>query len=179
MAVTRTLYATIEIACCRDDDEVYHPLPRQVVAPQTKPYFTESLSDWEERARTAVEEKYRAMAEDECSGMGTPRLCLFEMYNVRSEETGEPELPIPTSTCNLYRELIRDNARQRRAVESAESEIEAIFRETPREDLTPAQIREIRSLNDEIRDARTIIRENDSELRDLESRFEGIEDECR
>lgn len=171
MAVTRTIYATIEIACCRDGDEVYHPLPRQIIAPQTKDIFEEPLNIWRDRAETALDRKYRQIAEDECSGMGTPRLCLFILTVDRVDETGLPEAPITVldyiRTVESYINDSRDN------IKDMEDRISDIL-VTPSEERTSAQRTEIRRLDEAIRRENEFIREYEREIRQLKEQY-GID----
>lgn len=77
--VTRIIYATLSMVCCRDGQQAYNPYPRQVIATQTKKYFEESINSWKSRARQALYNKYSQIAENECATMGTLILCSFNL----------------------------------------------------------------------------------------------------
>ena len=169
MAVTRTFYATIEIACCRDNTRIYNPLPRKIKAPQTKDFFDDSLTIWRDKAETAIYDKYYKIAEDECEGMGaTPKLCFFEMSNIRVEEEGVPIPPVTITdyirTVEGYIDDSKDNIRE------MEDEIADIL-VIPSNERTSAQKDEIRRLDEEIRKENEFLREYEGENRRLKAEY--------
>lgn len=85
--VTRIIYATLSMACCRDGQQVYNPYSRQVIATQTKKYFEEPINSWKKRAEQALYEKYNYVAKNECATMGTLTLCSFNLIINEAYET--------------------------------------------------------------------------------------------
>lgn len=172
MAVTRTIFLTIEMACCRDSTIIYNPQPRNIKAPQTKDYFDESLTIWRDKAETALYDKYHKIAEDECKGMGaTPKLCSFKISNVRIEEEGVPVPPITIQdyikTVEGYIEDSKDN------IKSMEGQIANIL-VIPADERTSSDRAEIRRLDEEIRKENEFIREYEGEIRRLKAKY-GID----
>lgn len=84
--ITRNMYMTISMQCCKDGDPVYFPQPRPGFYQQKKPYFDTTLDEWKKIRGDKVEEGAKKEAEDECKGMGTPRLCNFKFVIDRVEE---------------------------------------------------------------------------------------------
>lgn len=93
MVVTRVITVETTMACCRDGQEAYRPLPKPIRAELTEDYFETSLVIWRDRADTILYNKYNAIAESECAGMGTLKLCYFNLSVINVDEFGEPTKP--------------------------------------------------------------------------------------
>ena len=93
MALTRVITVMTEMACCRDGQEAYHPLPKPIRAEVTALDFETSLTTWRDRASDILWNKYSEMAEAECAGMGTLRVCFFNLTVTGVEEIGQPTIP--------------------------------------------------------------------------------------
>lgn len=80
--VTRVLNinVTVKIVCCRDGVEAYRPTPHTFYKEihETKKYFKESLVRWRDHIVDVYDSYLRQRAEDECEGVGTRRLCVYE-----------------------------------------------------------------------------------------------------
>lgn len=117
------------------------------------------------------------IANDECSDWNDtydPCPGSIEILNIIEKERVIAKPRIPEAAISLYKELKSEIERERRRADRLTDEIADILT-TPREELTTEQRREIRRLDSEIRRSNEIIREDEREMRDLESRFPGIE----
>ena len=72
--------AVAEMACCRDGTEAYHPSQKPILIERTKNYLGMSITKYKKFVERKLYEKYRQIAEDECAGMGTLRICEFKFY---------------------------------------------------------------------------------------------------
>lgn len=87
--ITRNMYVTIGMQCCKDGDPVYFPEPRPGFYQQIRAYFDTTLEEWKKIRGDKVEVRAKKEAEDECKGLGTPRLCNFKFVIDKVEEFGE------------------------------------------------------------------------------------------
>lgn len=86
--IKRTLYVISSMKCCRDDEIVYEPKSRDFQYFEEKKRFRDSLIIWRDKREDIFRKMVMSYAEDECEGMGTPKLCYFEFMitNVTEEE---------------------------------------------------------------------------------------------
>lgn len=84
--IRRTLFAISKMECCRNGDVVYSPAPRDTEYNDQQKIFDTTIEEWKEIEGQRVEEEVKKLAEEECKGMGTPRLCNFNFQIIRAEE---------------------------------------------------------------------------------------------
>jgi len=80
--ITRVLNISVlvKIVCCRDGIEAYRPEPQTFYKEihETKKHFRESLIIWRDHIVDIYDSYLRQRAEDECEGVGTRRLCIYD-----------------------------------------------------------------------------------------------------
>ncbi len=83
----RLLYVQAALQCCRNDEIVYSPQPRQFIFREEKMNFNTSLVRWRDIKGSKFEKVIKEAAEKECNSLGTPKLCNFEfeIYDTTEE----------------------------------------------------------------------------------------------
>lgn len=93
--IRRIIYTTSDLKCCResDDDVVYTPSSRKFIFNEDKLKFTMKLHIWKDKFSKLIKKMVKQLADDECSGMGTPYLCYFNFIVDKVEELILEEIP--------------------------------------------------------------------------------------
>ena len=85
MAITRTIYATVMIRCCRNGVEAYHSAPQHFCSSVTEDCFDNSLVIWRDKAVAVYREYLYQHAKYKYETMGLLKLCKFEMEAIVEE----------------------------------------------------------------------------------------------
>ena len=86
MAITRTIYATVIIRCCKNGVDIYHSAPQYFRSSVTEDCFDNSLVMWRDKAVAVYREYLYQHAKYKYETMGLLKLYKFEM-KARVEET--------------------------------------------------------------------------------------------